>query len=286
MGIIKNKKFTISNNRNMNINVELYNSAQDVVEDCKNRKITDSSFTDYSDNSNISKSFTGVETYEEALDLLRNGYQPTVETLNETLKNVKGSAEVKRIQFENNVHGFTPIVPLALKGVPTSMVNMTMKQIKYKVVDVYYDMTINCGTSTREIIKNGQRALGAIMELEKQGYRFNLYAVQTYYRDNDCDMICVKVKSSDRPLDLKRISVPLTHPSFFRVIGFDWYSKCPVAKYRFAYGKAISYDLNADQKKEFAEKMFGKGSIYISCSDVTRENHESLKEVFSNERKV
>lgn len=280
MGIIQRKKAIVNKNkRTITVNVETYSSAQEVVNDCKARTITDSCFENQETTRN--KSFTGVENYQEALDLLRNGYQPTVENLKQALKVNKGIVE-KRVKFENNIHGFAPVVPLALKGVPNSMVNMTMKPVKLKVLDVYYDMTISCCTSTSEIIRNGQKVLGAIINLEKQGYRFNLYAVQTYYKNNDADMLCVKVKSSDRPLDLKRISFPLTHPAFFRVIGFDWYSKCPVAKYRGGYGKAIAYDLNAEERKEFGKEMFGDGAVYISCSNVSNETTESLQEVFLN----
>ena len=279
MGTIKHKTVKVRKDRSVTVNVETYSSAQDVVADCRSRKITDSCFDDQEKEHN--RSFTGVADYQEALDLLKNGYQPTVEAMQKSLK-VNVGTNVKRVKFENNVYGFAPVVPLALKGVPNSMVNMTMRQIKLKVIDVYYDMTISCGTSTSTIIANGQKVLGAIIALERQGYRFNLYAVQTYYRNNDADMLCVKVKSSDRPIDLKRISFPLTHPAFFRVIGFDWYSKCPVAKYRGGYGRAIAYDLNADERREFGKGMFGEGAIYISCENVTDKDVESLQEVFKN----
>lgn len=279
MGIIQNKKFKLNSGKKMDINVEFYTSAQDVVADCKSRTITDSSF-DNKETECYSESFEGVKNYNEALELMKNGYQPTVDKLCGELK-VKSKGGDKRIKFENNVHGFAPIVPLALKGVPTSMVNTTIKKMKYRVIDVYYDMTVNCGTKNTEIIANGQKVLGAIIALEKQGYKFNLYNVQTYYRGGSADVLCVKVKSSDKPLDLKRMSFPLTHPAFFRVIGFDWYSKCPVAKFRSGYGHALAYDLDADERKDFGEKMFGNNAIYISCANVSAESKESLQEVFS-----
>lgn len=280
MGMIKKKEFKLDNGEKWTVNVEMYSSAQDVVNDGRNRKITNSSFDDMMKHCG-SESFTSVKSYDEALELMKNGYQPTVEQLSGALK-VNANGIEKRIKFENNIHGFAPIVPLALKGVPNSMMNMTMKPIKCKVIDVYYDMTINCGVSTETIIENGQKILGAIIALEKQGYRFNLYAVQTYCRDRDTDMLCVKVKSSDKPLDLKRMSFPLTHPAFFRVIGFDWYSKCPTAKYKSGYGHAVAYELNRERRADFGKKMFGDGAIYLSCKDVTDENEETLKGVFTN----
>lgn len=258
--------------------VEKYNSAVEVSEDCKTRAITDECFD------NMSKkhlgSWDGVKSYDEALELMRNGYQPTVEKLRERMK-VSKMGDGKRISFVNNIVGAVPVVPLAMMGVPNNMVDMRMKPIKCKVLDVYYDLTCSCGVDSDDIIRNGQKVLGAILELEKQGYKFNLYAVQTYSGDDDVDVLCVKIKSSSQPLDLKRMSFPLTHTAFFRVIGFDWYSKCPKAKYRSGYGRGLAYRLNNKECDEFAKKVFGDNALYISGKQILYENEEYLKEVLT-----
>ena len=281
MSVIKSKKFDLCG-RKFSVNVEFYNSAQDVANDCKIRKRTDDRFHNY-DTERIKMDWHGCNSYDEALNYLRNGYQPTVEKFQEKL-NVNKFGTEKRIKFENNVHGFAPVVPLALKGVPNNMINMTMKPIKCKVIDIYYDMTVSCGVETEQIIKNGQELISAITSLEKQGYRFNLYSMQTYCDYDNADMLCVKVKSSDKPLDLKRMSTPLTHPSFFRVIGFDWYGKCPVAKYRSSYGRGFAYEFrDSKDREEFAKKMFGDNAVYLSAGYLGDEN--SIKEVLKNDRK-
>lgn len=280
MSTIKTYKVKFKNGKTFTANIERYDSAQEVVRDCRTRKITDSSFhdqfTEY-----FSKSWEGVDSYDEALDLLRNGYQPTVDAFKASMK-IGGTGSEKRIAFENNVHGFAPIVPLALKGVPNSMINMTMRPMKCKVVDVYYDIGVNSGTSPETIIENGQKVLGAIIALEKQGYRFNLYAFQSYNDPKSSDMLCVKVKSSDKPIDLKRISFPLTHPAFFRVIGFDWVSKMPIAKYRSRYGHPFPIDVpeKAD-RDEFVKQAFGDNAIYISNTELKNKGIDYLKEVLA-----
>ena len=281
MGTIQHKEFTTSTKRNVKVNVETYVSADDVLKDNEKRVRTSESFYDMK-NKSMRKGFEGVESYDEAIELFRHGYQPTVDSMKSSLKvNVSGTR--KRVTFQNEVAGFQPVVPLALMNLPNCMVNTRIKTIKCKVINVYYDMTVNCGISPEEIIENGQKVLSAIMDLESQGYKFNLYAVQSYSSNYDADMLCVKIKSSDKPFDLKRMSVPLTHPVFFRVIGFDWYSKCPVAKYRSGYGRGIAYDLSKQERKEFGDNVFGKGSVYISCQNVLGVPIERLKEVFLND---
>lgn len=258
-----------------NFHVEAFDSAMEVVKTCRERKITDSCFDDQS-----KKSFgkwEGVKSYDEALDLLNNGYQPTVDALRGVFK-AGMNGEGTRFSFKNNIVGFMPVVPLALMNLPNCMIDMTMKPIKAKVIDVYYDMTVGSGTDSKDIIKAGQKMLGTIIELERQGYRFNLYAVQTYSNDSQgCDMLVVKVKSAGQPLDLKRISFPLTHTAFFRVIGFDWYSKVPGGTYRFSYGHALAYDYSTKKLNEMAKHVFGKNSVYFACKEIIENDTEYIK---------
>ena len=281
MSTIIEKSVTVDKTKKIKVMCEMYRSANEVVADCEKRPITNSSFENIREKDDWK--WRGVKSYEDAMDLMRHGYQPTVEKLKEQLK-ISRRGDGKRVSFVNNIVGANPVVPLAMMGVPNCMIDMRMKPIKCKVVDVYYDMTMSCGTSPEKIIKNGQKLLGVILDLERAGYRFNLYGVQTYYWGGDMDMLAVKVKSASQPIDLKRISFPLTHVGFFRVIGFDWYSKTPKGKYRSGYGCALGYKLNDSQVKQFAKEMFGDNAIYISAAKMRDESEEHLREVLTNDK--
>lgn len=279
MSVIKDVKFSTSKHKNFKLHMECFNNASEVADTCSKREITDHCFHDKRTDSY--DDWDGVKSYDEALDLLRFGYQPVVDATKMVLRStLKG--EGKRFKFENDVHGFAPIVPLALKGVPNSMIGMKMKPIKAKVIDVYYDAGFSCGVSSDDIIKTGQKMLEVIVGLEKQGYRFNLFVVQGYTEDHDGDMLVVKVKSAEQPVDLKRISFPLAHTGFFRVIGFDWYSKVPNGKYRIGYGKAMSYTLNNDECQEMAQQLFGKNAIYFAGKNILYKDKEYIEEVITN----
>ena len=283
MSVIREMVVDVTGGRKkgMKVMVESYGSAMEVVEDCRKRKITDGCFEDMSQES--MGSWRGVDSYDEALEYLHNGYQPTVDKL-KSVANAKIYGTDKRMSFNNNIIGYAPVVPLAMKGVPNCMIDTQMKPIKTKVIDIYYDVTCSCGTDSETIIRNGQKVLGAIIELEKQGYRINLYAVQTYAEGmRDVDVLTVKLKSSTQPLDLRRMSFPLTHTAFFRVIGFDWYSKTPKGVYRSGYGCALSYELDKDQVKEFAKQVWGDNAIYIAGKEIMNHDEEYIKEVFLNE---
>lgn len=283
MSTIIEKTVKVGASKAMKVMCERYNSANEVVTDCEKRGITDSSFENVKGFDSGKFKWCGVESYEHAMDLMRHGYQPTVEKLKDQMK-ISRQGSGKRISFVNNIVGANPIVPLAMMGVPNCMVDMQMKPIKCKVVDVYYDMTMSCCTKPEEIIANGQKLLGVILDLERAGYRFNLYGVQSYCGSSDMDMLAVRVKSANQPIDLKRMSFPLTHVGFFRVIGFDWYSKTPKGKYRGGYGHGLGYDLNDSQIKLFAKNMFGDNAVYISAAKMSDENSDHLKEVLTNEK--
>lgn len=285
---IKKERIIEAGDYKVSAKAEIYNCAADVANDGKNRAVRHSSY-DMS-HKNIHEDWHGVNSYEEALDLLSNGYQPVVEELNEELKVV--SSVGPRFKFSNEVQGFLPVVPLALKGVPNCMIDMRIRPIKTKVLDIYYDMTASCGNDPEDFIRAGKILLGTVLALEQQGYKFNLYGIQSYwdthdYADHALDVLCVKIKSSNSPLDLKRMSFPLTHPAFFRVIGFDWQGKSPITRFiGGGRGCALNYDFSADECNKLIKGLFGDNALYLSCSKLINQDYDknTLKEVLTNEK--
>ena len=282
MSIIINKKKCNVNGKRITVNAEVFNSADECVKVCHSRQMTDSSFHDMPREADSNRDWYGAG-YEETMNLLKNGYQPTVEALRGVFR-ATVAGEGKRFKFQNAPVGFAPVVPLALMGVPNSMLDMRMKPIKAKVVDVFMDMTCSCGTSSEQIMEASKKILSAVIELEKQGYRFNLYSCSGYFDSSTGDAVCVKVKSAEQPLDLKRVSFPMAHTSFFRVVGFDWYSKFPIGKYRCGYGHAAYFEFKKNTK-ELYQQIFGKKNIvFFSVQELVNNDNDvkSIKEELEN----
>lgn len=261
-------------------NIEVYENAQQMVNDLKARSLTDTRFHDMPKKDDYG-SWDGVTSYAECLEYISNGYQPTVDALKESTKaTIKG--EVKRMSFNNNIAGFMPIVPLAMMNVPNCMIDTHIKPIKAKVLDVYYDITCTSNVKSSNIIEAGQKVLATIMKLEQSGYKFNLYAIQSYTDYNSNDMLVVKVKSSNQPLDLRRMSYMLTHTSAFRVLGFDWYSKNPKAKYRSGYGNTLINCIGENRTDELIKQIFGKNALYLAASMITGKRKNNKDEYINN----
>ena len=286
--IQKQFKVTTKNHKDFNVVIEEYNSAFDVAEDCNTRPMTSSSFQDIRKDGDWG--WNGCDSYEQALDLLRNGYVDKVEEIRKEVdKSVRRQG--KRITFNNDIVGYAPIVPLAILGVPNSMINSTMKSIKTKVLEICYDMTCSCGTDSEKIINVGVEFLKVVAGLEMQGYRVKLTAVQTYTNYKNSYILKVNLKSDNQPLDLKRISFPTMHTGFFRVIGFDWYSKTPRGQYLGGYGHALTYEFTNDEElKDFKTKVFGNNVVFIAVKkllDVKKDKlADKIKEMITNECKI
>ena len=243
------------------LNVEFYRSAIDMEEDLQKRCRTSDQFK--ADEYN-SYSFVGA-TREEAHKMLRTGYQPIVDEMKGKIKIL---GKQNRFKSVNDVTGYAPVVK--------SMVDTRIKQIKTKVIDVYYDMTVSCMTDSDDIIKAGSKMLGVILAMEAQGYRFNLYVVQCYYdKEKGGDMLCVKVKSANQIFDLKRMSFPVAHTAFFRGIGFEWYSKFPLGRYRDGYGHSIFYDEDHETIQNEYKRLFGENAFCFSARDIINEEDKA-----------
>lgn len=279
MSVIFTKDVRVGNKRSK-VSVECFNSADECARECEKRSITSSSFDDMRKKARAN--WHGA-TYGEAMNLLKNGYQATVEALRNVFNASVGTG--KRFRFNNNVIGFAPVVPLALMGVPNSMIDMHMTPIKAKVVDVYFDMTCRCSTTSEQIMEASKKILSAVIELERQGYRFNLYSCTSFFNSTSGDIMCIKVKSAEQPLDLKRISFSMAHTAFFRVLGFDWYSKFPIGTYRGGYGHAAYFEFEKGGVQDMYKQVFGKSNIvFFSAQQMIDRGNDvkTIKEILEN----
>lgn len=285
---LKVKRKASDKTPNYPINVEEFGSAIELANSNKTRKFRGGDW-DNMQEIHLNKNWHYVSSYSEALGYMRDGYQANVDKIKKSMKIEKSGYIEKRFAFYNNIHGFAPVVPLAMMGVPNNMIDAKMKPIKAKVLSVYYDMTDSAMVEPEDILHAGEKFLGILMKLERAGYRFNLYGVQSYSGDcgseRGADILCVKVKSANQPLDLKRTSFPLMHPAFFRVIGFDWYSKFEKATYRSGYGRAIKHTFGDRDTERVFKEIFGDNAVFITGAQIRENSDEYVEEVLTNGRK-
>lgn len=246
-------------------NVEEYGSSLELYNANRTREVTPQWKGSHLKDENIHKSFYGVDSHEEAVGMLRDGWAQEVGTISARVEKAATVEMRKRQGFTNDVVGFAPVVPLAMMNVPNSMLNTVSKPAKSKVVRICYLNDDSGSTSPEEFLERGAKIIEAIIALERSVYRCELYAAQFYCNDCRADTLMVRVKEANQPLDLKRVMFPLVHPAFERVIGFEWEDKCPTNIYIPARG--IPFHRVNDHERMFKE-AFGSEFVYIDPSIV------------------
>lgn len=269
------------NNSEFEANVETYRSTSEMLSDLKKRKCKPFGF----DNMQFEKldfNFHGVKKYKEALELLDKGFELATHEINKYINmnfNRYLPGKQKRFSFQNDVVGFQPIVPLVLQNIPNSMVNLNIKPIKSKVIDIYYDISCPWYRTNSNVLKAGQNIISYIYKLELQGYRVNIYSMDSFTDYSSGDFLCVKVKDSNLPLDIRRISFPIAHVAYSRVLAFDWYSKFPCSKYRVKYGKALRTGFNETECNKIVKAILGGNAVYVSGESLMENGESYLDEI-------
>ena len=121
-----------------------------------------------------------------------------------------------KIKQRNDIHGFVPIVPNAIIGLPLSMINQAREPKKVKGIDIFYNVSIRCGTSTEDIARKGAIMLSLIDALERKGFRVNLKVGSVCMKGNTVHGVITTIKHYDEPLNIRKLAYYLVNPSCLR----------------------------------------------------------------------
>lgn len=196
-------------------------------------------------------SWSGTNTYYDALQFLEFGWTAKSERLAEKLKIAKLNAPtVARRKATPSVVGYVPIVPNYLAGIPLNMLDSKITKIKQKVVTINKDISYHAGYSENQIEDNSVKAFQIIQALEASGIRCNLnviLGVDFSYRGKNVKQMIVKVrvKGSGEKLNISKTSFGLVNPGMLRRIMFRLIETAPEFKAAdrgicFGYGSPIS----------------------------------------------
>ena len=253
--------------------VEVFDSVLELANIIKKRVVQDKWKNHALSKENISAdpNWYGVSSYEEAYDLLSGGWEKETKKIASLVDKVAKSAKKTKTQFYNDVCGFAPIVPLALIGVPNSMINTKRIEQKSKILNVIYDNTASWKISSESMIEAGIKLVETIINLEMSGYRVELSVLTSSVDKKYIDFSLTNIKKANQSINLKKMMFPMAHSAWLRVIGFDWQDKSPVTHYMKKRGTPFYNGM----KKGLVylsdlKEVFGKNTIYldyITCSE-------------------
>lgn len=181
--------------------------------------------------------FTQTKSYDEALELLKNGWSDMSKKLTTKLNNVKTqSGNVMKQKTVYDVQGFQCSVPMYLNGIPTNMISKKNVTVKQKVVTINKSISYSAGVKTNEIIDESLKALQIVKKLESMGIRVNLNICQYSSVKDFGFLIKIRVKSSNEKLNVSKLAFPMVHPSMLRRLIFNFIEKYPDITSKFLYG--------------------------------------------------
>ena len=188
---------------------------------------------DLSSHNNRRSEGYGTESFEEASNMMRDGWTIGAQNLTQKLKLAETNKEVQNT-YKNvlSICGYQAIVPLYLNGVPNNMINKKIVPVKKKVITINKALSCSCTVSSETMMEESVKAFQIIKKIEATGIRVNLnLLISTGH-------VCVKIKlkSASERLNLSKLAFPLVHPSMFRRLYFRFIEVYPTIPRSFAFG--------------------------------------------------
>lgn len=162
--------------------------------------------------------FTGTKSFDEAEKLRVGGDMESKKKISEVkviTDKLFEKAIGKTVMNFDDVMGYQPIVPNAIIGLPKSMINQKRKPKKAKVITIVSDMGIPWCVDKSVIEFRGALLLSAIDNLEKQGYRVELYVGVSSAGYGSMGEF-IRIKNAEQPLNIYKIAYYIVNPSFLR----------------------------------------------------------------------
>lgn len=228
----------------------------------------------------LSYRFNGCDTYEEAENMALNGWNEILEDTRFENFYYNGGIKIEKMTKQiNDVVGYVPVVPNVLLGLPKTMINFTKKKVKSKILHIVYGITVPASVDEKELKKIGFEFMKAVVNLEKQGYRLKLTAMQEYSEDKDTDILFIKVKDEFKKLDLQSSMFTLIHPSVFRAIGFVWKERSSICEYMSGYGRpyqGIFLEKNIKTILKDENLTYISANSFVNKENITFEDIEKI----------
>ena len=210
----------------MHIIRENFNSIQEMLKILNERENNNVMRDEYDSQEKNSPGWYGTKSYEEAEELITNGYTEILDKIKAGIK--FDASENSKIIPENNVFGYIPNIPNAMMNLPKSMIYAKRIPRKITTIDLVYCPVGPGYTYTQEFIDNGIKVLNVINSLEKNNIRVNLkVALKCSEAGNEANLATVTLKNFKEKLNLQKICFPIAHPSMLRRFGFKWLETTP-----------------------------------------------------------
>ncbi len=245
------------------------------------------------ENSSItgSNSFTGTHSYDEAMDMCKNGYfSEDVEKFQKIFFKVANQIDrkMKRLGVKHDVVGGVPDVPRYLMGHPLNMMAPAIRPMekKPKPINLRFNAAVSAGTSKSTIERRGLAFVLLFQLLDKLGCNVTLETdefskgngwgtVENYYVN-----VGVKLMKQGDIMNISKIYFPLVHPSYLRRIMFATEERMPKLENRQDFFDGYGRPTSLREYIKFKDETLKKDEINIFSDDYSYDSvKNALKEI-------
>ncbi len=259
-----------------NVTYEHYSNIDVLLYNLEKRSPTGNGDSDVK--KSVHKSFHGVDSYDEALQLFKAGLPSVCKDLKQTSLTLDGAnandiGAINKRMRRNYYNGYAPNIGRALLGLPKDMMQIKRVKTPVKTISLLYNNSTNGGTESEDIMKSGKTVFTLAYALEKLGYKVNIdLLVYAAERNWDFALCIVTLKEFKQAFDLLKLSFPLTHTSAFRVFGFRWLETVPGLNQKwFGNGSQMS---KKDIKRELDKQHYNDKAYIITIKDCMSANFD------------
>jgi hypothetical protein len=200
-----------------------------------------SSMRDESDKKNP---WSGTTTYNEAENVMLNGYKEPLEKMKKAILAIGERQANVKPRPKNDFVGFAPNVPNYLSNLPINMINRDRIAPKTNTIHLTYSIGASAKTSPDDMIKGGINFISLVNSLEKQGYRVKIDIIFSTVSNGTTASISMTLKEYGQATNLLKLAFPLVHPSMLRRFAFKWLETTPELKensFTFGYGTPLNH---------------------------------------------
>lgn len=174
------------------------------------------------------------------------------------------------IVCENKVNGTTvdivgsrPIISRVLSGNPYNMYRRYKKESLQMNCNICIDMSVPCFTSNGTIQEIGERVIATIERLELEGHSLGIIACCGGETNDFACLMGVKLKEIGMPLELTKISYPLSNPRFLRKFNFYWHCLNKEIKYMPNLGQCLTLRHDKIELNQAISEATGVKTLYL-----------------------
>lgn len=217
------------------------------------------------------KDFCGGFSWDEAVKAFENGLPEVVTEVKQAINKINAHCNISttRARPRNYYYGHAPNVPAAIIGLPKAMKQVQRIPQKVKALSLYYDCTMNAGTKASVLRAAGITVIKLVHLLELYGYRVELNLLLFTGGVGTENALCkIQLKDWKQPLDLLKLSFPVTSPAMFRRFGFKWLETVPdltSGDFKHGYGSHIDKDEAKAELRRTGIKI--DNAYFITVSD-------------------